>query len=94
MTELKKLWRRIRGGLLSLFLLLSLTACALRPVVTPQALPSASFYATDIQVPALPENAANADLVRWGLSLIEAINLANADRAALRVWASNITKEK
>ena len=93
MPSSKKPSARILSGLCSLFLILSLQACALPqkpPVLT---LPSAALYEADIVVPLPPEKPTNADLARWPLDLIEALGLANADRASLREWANQL-KEK
>ena len=80
-------------GLMSLCLLLSLTACGALPSKPSPSLPNAALYETDVPVPVLKENALQADLTRYVLELIEALGLANADRASLREWATKL-KEK
>lgn len=93
MSTSKPLWVRARHGAMSLCLLLSLTACGtLR--VEPM-LPPPDLYDRPVDVPEPPQGALdNAGLSKYALSLIEALGLANADRAALRAWASTIKKEK
>ena len=95
MNDLKPRWARVRNGAMSLCLLLSLTACGtLRGVPTP-ALPPADLYDRPVNVPEPPQGAlTNTDLSKYALSLIEALGLANADRAAIGAWASTIKKEK
>ena len=95
MFNSKPLWAPARTGALSLCLLLSLTACGtLRGVPTP-ALPPSDLYDAPVRVPEPPQGALdNAGLSKYALSLIEALGLANADRAAIGAWASTITKEK
>lgn len=45
-------------------------------------------------MPEPPQGAlTNADLSKYALDLIEALGLANADRAAVRAWVNTIKKE-
>ncbi|CAI3971314.1 Rz-like spanin [Variovorax phage VAC_51] len=65
------------------------------PVAPTPALPPADLYEAPVNVPEPPQGAlTNAGLSKYALSLIEALGLANADRAAIRAWASTIKKEK
>lgn len=93
MQSSKKPSARILSGLCSLFLILSLQACALPQKPPVQTLPNAALYETDIEVPLPPEKPTNGDLAQWPLNLIEAIGSANADRASLREWVNKL-KEK
>lgn len=92
MRNSKPRWTRALLGAMSLSLLLSLTACGtlrVEPV-----LPPSDLYERPVDVPEPPQGAlTNADLSKYALDLIEALGLANADRAAIRTWASTI-KEK
>lgn len=94
MTNSKPRSARVRAGVMSLCLMLSLTACALRPVAPTPALPPSDLYDRPVNVPEPPQGALdNAGLSKYALSLIEALGLANADRAAIGAWASTIQKE-
>lgn len=69
--------------------MMSLVSCATQPE-TRIAAPNEALYKSDVPVPELKENATNADLARWGQALVKALGIANADRASLREWASQI----
>ena len=95
MNDLKPRWARVRHGAMSLCLLLSLTACGMLPAAPTPALPPRDLYDAPVRVPEPPQGALdNAGLSKYALSLIEALGLANADRAAIGAWASTIQKEK
>lgn len=95
MTNSKPLWARARNGLMSLCLLLSLTACGTLRGVPVAMLPPPELYEAPVDVPEPPQGALrNAELSKYALSLIEALGLANADRAALRAWVQQLKKEK
>lgn len=65
------------------------------PAAPTPALPPRDLYETPVHVPEPPQgDLENAGLPEYALSLIEALGLANADRAAIRAWASTIKKEK
>ena len=62
----------------------------LRGVPEP-AIPPRDLYDRPVDVPEPPQGALrNAELSKYALSLIEALGLANADRAALRAWADKV----
>lgn len=83
---------RTRCGLVGLYLMMSLTACApLRAVPTPQALPNPTLYESPVPAPEPPAGKLNnGNLTKWSLELLEALGVANADRAALRAWVESI----
>lgn len=73
---------RANGPLIA-FLLLSLTACASRPIS--DAPPDSLLIDTPVPV---AEGRTHSDLINWSAALRCAIIQANADKAALRAWKS------
>lgn len=74
-----------RHGLLTAFLLLSLTGCA--SPSTQHAPPDSLLL--DTPIPAA-EGRLNSDLLNWAAALRCALVQANADKAALRAWKAGI----
>lgn len=70
-------------GLMTAFLLLSLSGCASPTILG--APPSSLLI--DTPEPQ-PEGATNADVIRWAADLHCALKMSNADKAALRAWSS------
>lgn len=65
------------------------------PAAPTPAVPPSDLYDHPVNVPEPPQGALdNAGLSKYALSLIEALGLANADRAALAAWAGSITNAK
>ena len=79
------------SGLMLACLMASLTACALPPSAPTFAIPDPALYAEPIPVPTPKAGKlTNSAISQWTMELIEALGLANADRAALAAWVNKL----
>ncbi|WP_425514717.1 Rz1-like lysis system protein LysC [Aquisediminimonas sediminicola] len=86
---LERLWPTTRIGLLSLSLLLSLTACGKRE--HPALLPPPQALIEDCPETSIPLET-TGDLVLKVRSLRVDLSNCNADKGALRIWAQELSK--
>ena len=82
---------KTRTGLISLSLLLSLSACAGKQIVYSVGIPPAELMADCVEP--RPRLVTNEDLTNGYLDMRQALRVCNADKKALRAWAEEVTAE-